>query len=230
MICIVNVWTGSWIPTLMLIVSVSILVLGIVSYNSFIRNRLSQNQLDVVKEILVLIQKNPFRITFTTFNKTGSTGSVMRVTLFELKNILDRNRMFEKFEDHPVLFAGTCNQFIDFHEFISNPLTPRSIADQLLSFHSSDYDNYLPEDLAMGDFTIINSEVFIPHFLVTKQEEGRAGLHFQGDAFAAISWLNLRECSIALEKEIIDWLKSKGINDLNIRNEDFIHQFVGKKF
>jgi len=213
------------IPITTVVISIAILGLGYKSYISFIRNRLSQKQLDIVSETIQLIHNSSIDFSFLHFENRGSHGRAVIANLFEIKSIYDPHHEILGFEDKSVIFDNNSNQIIDFVKIINNPITPKIIADELMNFHSSSYEIIDIEQLGTGvqDYIIINTKLFHPNRQLNTPQNDAS--YYQSNAFSMQTWLNFKTCCEKLEKVITDWLKFNGIKDINIRTEDFKSTF-----
>ncbi len=217
-----NLWSTFLVPIITLIISACILFLGIKSYLSFIKNRLSTKQLDIVTDLIRKIHDSPIDLNFSIITGKSGHGALYPGTLFEIKNIGNDDLEIEEFEDKPVIFKGNCNQVIDFYNFIDNPLTPKSIADELLKFYSYTHELVYPynnEPNVTLRYVVMKTNVFIETYKCKETKDST--LYYYGDAFALSTWLNLKECCKQLEGKIVLWLNSKGINEINIRSNDY---------
>lgn len=187
---------------------------------SFAKNQLIIDQVKAVNDLVNYLNKKKIELKFTSVSEDGaSRGSRSgEVTLFELTDIADK---FEGFDNAPVLLnSNRCNEVFEFLKYINDPLIPSSIAKQLTKFMNGHNFKVHPySEYKDHNIVVIESGVRYAYDLLKYRDDELRDKLIAGNAVALISWLSFKTCAGYLRNEINKWLKSKAIDDLNIRSE-----------
>jgi hypothetical protein len=206
-------------PYIALLFSGLSLVLAYNISRAYSRRQLLNKQIETVTELIKSLHRDYIEINFSKFVESGdgSSGAAYTATIFEVvelsKNLKEIN---ERFCDSIVLFKGKCNQVLDIKDYIDNPFTPKTIADNLLGFYSTSYVGAVYSEVGTTHYECVqiqtnNNEPTIIQYYDEKD-------HFiHGNAIALRSWESFIVCSENLKRSIEDWFSENGVKDLNIR-------------
>jgi len=216
-----NDWIKDLIIPLMSLLISMIALLHSFSVNKFFaKNQLTIDQVKIVSELVTYLNKKKIHLKFLSISDDGSSrgGRSGDVTLFELLDLADP---FGEFDDSQIfLDSNRCNEVFEFVQYLNNPLIPGAIAKVLAKFMNGDnfevheYINY-----AGNNILVIDSHVRYDYNLFTYRSEELLDKLIVGKAVSLKSWLSFKTNAEELGVEINKWLKSKQIDDLNIRTE-----------
>ena len=184
-----------------LVVSGITIIVGWKVYQKFLSQKLAENQLQVVLDLIKCIYDNVFNITTVRRHDSGVKGASYNYkNLFQLANsgTLEADSIY----NYPILLLESHKFSFKPWAFLSNPLLPNPIAKKLLAFADSIVirpaePNELEMYMVIGK---IKKDYTGPEVAISQFEGGLSGFSVH--------------CA-AIDFEIKKWLKNHGLTDLN---------------
>jgi len=184
------------------------------------KSHIRTKQIDHVCEVIKILNESKIEVMFSTLSPSGglaSSGVALQLNIFEIANYdqIDSGEN-KNHEDEIVLFDSNSNQIMDIKKFIDHPLTPRSIADELLKFHTSYceyFDTRINRDRDTFDFVEIRTSIFDPMIMRSIDKS----LLIKSSTSCMKTWLDFKESAKNLKLAIGTWLIDNGIKENNIR-------------
>jgi len=202
-----------YIPIGLLIVALLAYLLNRKIFNWILPNKFKEKQIEVVASLVEVLNNSVFEITFTYFIENASSGSIYKGNIFEIENLIIREKDAE-FYDNPIGFAKNTNQLIDFRPFLNNAYLPRTINMELEKFYSRLSTKISSQEL-IGKKRIVITGTFYEENIWDKGIV-KGFIIWETDLFAFINFENFVECSRLLTKSILSWLNKNRITDINI--------------
>lgn len=207
-----------------LVVSIATLFFAMRINKQFGNNHLRTKQIDHVCEIIEVLNKPKITITFATYHTNGGIsgmGDGILLNIFEIGSYdsIAGDGPNKGYENESVLFDKDSNQIADIKKYLDHPLTPKSIADELLKL----YNRMVHPVVHPRDFDYLKKFVWVSTGIwesnVCIEDKKDANL-LESLELTFQTWLNLKETAIQLKRVIGQWLIDNGINENNMR-EDF---------
>lgn len=205
-----------------LVISALTLFLAYKIKRQFSNNHIKIKQIDHVCDLIQYLNNSKIEIQFSTYNGNGSYSSFgycIKYNIFEIAEIdqLDLP-LDDEYDDNPVFFSKNCNQLFIINQFIDHPLTPRSIADELLNLHGShSYSIEAGINDTIKDFVLLDTKYFDEN--ITNLQSKEKVFLWENDLIAFKTWLNLKLYANNLTVIINKWLSENGIPENNIRKD-----------
>lgn len=215
-------------------ISIATLILAWVIYSEFGRQQVQSKQIEAVSQLVEYIHNTTIRLSVSQKQEDGII-SVNRYnrTLFELRHdefISDSLSIYLKMgEAYPIVF----------NPYVCNPLIPKEIADILSSFYSYSISGGISDSIMsqrshvyLSNLEFLEEQMLKADGLI-KENEGKYATSVDPNkcsyyytmlnAPAYCNWGNFVECSISLKKAIGKWYKKQGIDNINIRESDYMY-------
>ena len=213
LLCCCFSWeTGNTLSLLSLLISILTLTLGYMAYKKFLVKQAQQKQLDIVLALANQIHndKNGFSVISS---KELDFQHIDPVSLFDIINERDftsNNKLYFIVRSQlPIVAGDGVTPLLNwdfYHKFHKEPLLPKSIAEKVKAFDIN--KNYTPLRFdATTDSPCILLGNRIPQDVIEVRNFPFSKLE-HADAF--------REAVIELKQSILSWLKSYGIEDINL--------------
>lgn len=191
---------GDKIQLASLIIGTLTLILGIIAYFTFLKNRFKEKQLDAVCDLVREIH-NGYNLVLV--NKEGKPTTYW-MTLFDIAVSKDFDGPFNFYT-----FSQGENQKLEdvlnwrFFSYYNNPLIPKGIAEQLSKFNirfwkSVRYSEIKNSSIIMGRKGSIDDEWYCMYY-----EDKKTARDF-------------KSCCYLLKDAIDEWLSDARIKDLNL--------------
>jgi hypothetical protein len=202
-----------YIPLAALLIAILAYFLNRKVFNKTLSNKFIEKQIEAVGSLVNILNSTILEITFTIFQKDGSTGGVYHANVFELEflKIIETN---PEFYDNPIGFAKNSNQIFDFKPFLNNSYLPQKISVELEKFYSRHSSKISSTELIGNKMVVIRSNYYESNIWDKSIVEGFT--IWEPHVFAFLNFGNLIECSVLLKTSIINWLKEKNIQGINI--------------
>lgn len=184
-----------------LVISGVTVIVGWKVYQKFLSQKLAENQLQVVLDLIQAIYKNVFNMT--TVRRHGSEGMGYGYdykNLFQLANggALEADSPY----NYPIILLESYTFTFEPWTFLSNPLLPDRIAKKLHAFHDSIV--MIPA----------KPEKLMVYMVIGKMKKNYTGPEFALSQFEGGFSGFLGHCA-AIDYEVKKWLKDHGLTDLN---------------
>ncbi len=185
-------------------------------HNEFLKNHLKGKQVEHVCSIIEELNRPIIQIYYSTIEDNGGVSSVgfgAPLNIFELGHFEKADEDWkDKYDNEIVLLESKSHQILDIKKFVYHPLTPRSIADELMRFHIPFGQVIKPENSNLSFQSFVELETGIQ-----KDNKILEDIKNNDFIFANASWLNLKETANSLKIVIEKWLDENGVSENNIR-------------
>jgi hypothetical protein len=153
--------------------------------------------------------------------------------IFEVGNLLDTkqvNRLtnktvdYKEYDDMRILLENDSNQLLNIKKYVDNPFLPKSIANKLILFYFTSHETVNRTNLE-GSAFVVKTSIFEDGKHLKRENISDSdlllGKVYENSGFASATWLNLKTNARKLTKEVDEWFKKHGINDVNLRTDDY---------
>jgi hypothetical protein len=208
------------------LVGVLTLYLAFRIYKKFGKNHITTKQIDHVASLIQVLNDSGIELTFFDIKSPSSatgTGHPLKYNVFEIAayDKFDSSPDRKKYDYVVVTFDKSSNQLFNIKSFITHPLTPKSIADELLNFHATRNSKF-QQPIHQVSVVEVKSGFFDPKVFTDDIKANR----FTSDARCMKSWHEFKLNAKNLKSSIENWLKKVGIEENNIR-QDFKSVHIG---
>lgn len=206
---------------------ISLLTLGFTCYvyTQIAKQQIQSKQIDVVTELVEYIHNTHIQITISAENEGDKTRSINRfgLTLFEIANYNLDDYGNINLDSMPIYFKNDEKYPIFFNSYLNNPLLPKEIADVLRSFYSYDIGVCINENLNTKSYVVFSNLDFLESQTeISRVEKTQQLYYIFRDAPAYENLGEFQKYSRLLKKKITEWYDRQGIDDINIREEDYL--------
>jgi len=217
-----------------LAISMATIVLAWVIYCKFGYQQVQSKQIEAVSQLVEYIHNTTIQLKITQRREDGII-SINRYnrTLFELEHD-------DCASDSLGIYLKSSEAYpLEFNSYVSNPLIPKEIADILLSFYSYSTSGGINDSImSQRNHVYISNldfkeEQMLKASGIMKENEGKYPISFDKEkhsyyytmlrAPAYQNWGNFVKYSILLKKAIAKWYKEQGIDNINIRESDYMY-------
>ena len=222
------------VSLLSVIVASLALIFSYYAYKQISKQQVQSKQIDAVTELVEYIHNSTIQLTINVKNE--NTRSIIRqnLTLFEISNYGDVEYGSVKLDSMKIYLKEGEKFPIFFNSYVTNPLIPKEIADILKNFYSYGISISTAENLNKESHIIFSNLIFLEEQAQTnniEEEEDNKSERVQlystlKNVPAYINFGELKKYSKLLQKEIMEWYKKQGVDNINIRNEDYLNSFL----
>lgn len=215
-------------------ISIATLILAWVIYCEFGHQQVQSKQIEAVSQLVEYIHNTTIRLEVSQTQENG-TASINRYnrTLFEL-------RYDDTVPDSLGIYLRLGEAFpINFNSYVCNPLIPKEIADILSCYYSYATSGGISDSIMnrrshvyLSNLEFIEEQMLKADGLM-KENEGKYAISADQKKYnyyytmlkapAYCNWGDFVKYSILLKKAIGEWYKEQGIDNINIRESDYMY-------